>query len=382
MFGSSFRIGRISGITISVDYSWFIIFGLIVYLLARGYFPQVAPNIHAGWYWLYSVFTSLFFFGSVVAHEMSHALVARKRGISIRNITLFIFGGVAQMEDEPDTPGDEFRMAIAGPLASVGIAVLFFAVAWVTGIMGSRMMFYAFAYLGFINGILAVFNMLPGFPLDGGRVFRSMLWSVMGNLRRATRVASITGQIFGWAMIVLGVGSLFAPQLRAGGSLIWFALIGWFLVSAAKNSYQQVVLRETLRQVPISAVMSPEAEAVPSDITVERLVSEYFLKDSPSTLPVERDGLIMGTVSVDDVRALPRERWAGTLVTEVMKPLGDEQVMGLNADAWEATNRMARTNSDRVIVAEGNHVEGLVTRSSIMRWLQMHARQGLAPGQA
>ncbi|MHB0939738.1 MAG: site-2 protease family protein [Armatimonadota bacterium] len=382
MFGSSFRIGRISGITISVDYSWFIIFGLFVYLLASGYFPLAAPDMQVGWYWGISVFTSLLFFGSVVAHEMSHALVARRRGIPIKNITLFIFGGVAQMEDEPKTPGDEFKMAIAGPLASIGMAVIFFGIALLFAITGSQLFFASFTYLWFINVILAVFNMLPGFPLDGGRVFRSMLWKILGNLRRATRIASITGQMFGWALIALGIGSLFIPALRSGGSLIWFALVGWFLVSAAKNSYQQVVLRETLQAVPISDVMSSNAEAVPPDITVERLVTEYFLKDSPSTLPVERDGLIQGTVSVDDVRAMPRERWVGTLVSEVMKPLGDEQVVGLNTDAWEATNRMAQTNSDRVIVAEGNHVEGLVTRGSIVRWLQTHSGRGLAPGQA
>jgi len=318
MFGSSFRIGRISGINISVDYSWFIIFALFVYLLARGYFPLAAPNMQVGWYWGISVFTSLLFFGSVVAHEMSHALVARRHGIPINNITLFIFGGVAQMEDEPSTPGDEFKMAIAGPLASLGMAVVFFGIGLLFAMLRSRLFFASFTYLWFINVILAVFNLLPGFPMDGGRVFRAILWGSMGDLRRATRVASITGQTFGWALITLGIGSLFIPVLRSGGSLIWFALVGWFLVSAAKSSYQQVVLRETLRQVPISDVMSSNAEAVPPDITVERLVNEYFLKDAPSTLPVERDGLIMGTVSVDDVRALPRERWISTLVTEVM----------------------------------------------------------------
>jgi Zn-dependent protease len=381
MFGSSFRLGKISGITISVDYSWFIIFGLFVFLLARGYFPLAAPEIGVGWYWFISVFTSLFFFGSVVAHEMSHALVARRRGIPINNITLFIFGGVAQMEDEPKTPGDEFKMAIAGPLASIGMAVIFFGTALVFAMSGSRLFFAAFTYLWFINVILAVFNMLPGFPLDGGRVFRAFLWWLLGNLRRATRIASVTGQMFGWALIMLGVGSLFLPILRGGGSLIWFALIGWFLVSAARNSYQQVVLRETLQQVPIREVMSRHTEAVPPEISVERLVGEYFLKDSPSTLPVERDDLLLGTVSVEDVRALPRERWGATLVTEVMKPLENEQVMHLDEDAWDATNRMARTKSDRVLVEEDGRVQGLVTRGSIMRWLQTHT-QGLAPGQA
>jgi len=168
-FGSNIRLFRISGITISVDYSWFIIFGLFVFLLARGYFPLAAPNLESGWYWLTAIATTLLFFGSVVAHELSHALVARRSGIPINNITLFIFGGVAQMEDEPATPGDEFNMAIAGPLASIGVAAVFFGVALLFAAAQHRLFFAAFTYLWFINLVLAVFNMLPGFPLDGGR---------------------------------------------------------------------------------------------------------------------------------------------------------------------------------------------------------------------
>lgn len=212
-----------------MDYSWFIIFAVFVFLLARGFFPQVAEDAGAGWHWGMAVFTSLFFFGSVVAHEMSHALVARRKGIPINNITLFLFGGVAQMEDEPQTPGDEFKMAIAGPLASIGVAVIFFGVAVFFALMGWRLLFAAFTYLWVINVALAVFNMLPGFPMDGGRVFRAFLWHVMGNLRRATLVAGVVGQTFGWAMVTLGVGSLVYLPLRAYGS-IWFALVGWFLI--------------------------------------------------------------------------------------------------------------------------------------------------------
>ncbi len=378
-FGHSLRVGRISGITINIDYSWFIIFALFVFLLASGYFPIVAPDAPRSNYWSIATLTSLLFFGSVLAHELSHALVARRAGIPIRTITLFIFGGVAQMEDEPETPWDEFKMAIAGPLSSLAIALLFFSVALLLANTGSRLFFASFTYLWFINVVLAVFNMLPGFPLDGGRVFRAFLWRVMGDLQRATRVASFTGQIFGWAFIALGIGSLVYPPLRAYGS-VWLALIGWFLVSAARNSYQQVVLRETLRHVPISAVMSTQFEAVPAEISIERLVSDYFLRESPSTLPVERNGEVIGVISVEDVRALPRDEWANRLVEDVAKPLAQEPILHPNDDAWDAANRMAQTNSDRVLITDGDHIEGLVTRGSIMRWLQTHTR--LAPGQA
>jgi Zn-dependent protease len=378
-FGSGIRLGKISGIAISIDLSWFVIFGIFAYILARGYFPQMAPRESVGTYWLFSIITSLLFFGSVVAHEMSHAVVARRRGIPISGITLFIFGGVAQMEDEPQTPRDEFAMAIAGPLASVGVAVLFFAAAFAARTMGSNLWFVSFFYLWFINLVLAIFNMIPGFPMDGGRVFRSFLWWTMKDLRRATRVASITGQGFGWTMIAFGAISLFLPALRGYGG-IWFALVGWFLISAARSSYQQVVLRESLRHVPVREVMNSNAEAVSPATTLERLVNDHFLAEGPTTLPVERDGMLMGLVSVEDVRSIPRERWATTLVTEVMKPLEKEQVISVEEDAWDATNRMAQTNSDRVLVAEDNRVTGLVTRGSIMRWLQTHGR--LQPGQA
>jgi len=380
-WGGSFKVLKIKGITISIDLSWLIIFGLFVFLLAQTYFPnpQVAPGHTIGTYWLFATITTLLFFASVVVHELSHALVARRRGIPISQITLFIFGGVAQMEDEPRTPGDEFTMAIAGPLASIGVAILFYGITQLALPIGSRILIAMFVYLAFINAVLAVFNLLPGFPMDGGRVFRSLLWKVMGDMRRATLVASLTGQVFGWGLIVLGIGSLFLPALRGYGS-IWFALIGWFLISAARSSYQQVVLRETLQRVPIREVMSPDVQAVPPDITLERLVAEYFLRESPSTLPVERDGALAGVISVEDVRAIPRERWPAMLVVEVMKPLEEEQVLSINNDAWDATNRMAQSRSDRVLVAENRHVEGIVTRGSIMRWLQTHTR--LAPGEA
>lgn len=376
-FGKGIRLGKISGINISVDLSWFIIFGLFVFSLARGWFPFIAPHMNQGYYWLFGVITSLLFFGSVVAHELSHALVARRLGIPISNITLFIFGGVAQMEDEPATPGAEFKMAIAGPLASLGVAAVCLGIAMIFLFLHSRLFYASFSYLWIINVILAVFNLIPGFPMDGGRVFRAFLWWLMGDLRKSTLVASVVGQTFGWIFILGGVGSLF---FRSYGNFIWFALVGWFLVSAARSSYQQVLLRETLRQVPISEVMSSQVEAVPADITVERLVSEYFLREGPTTLPVEQYGKLIGTISLEDIRAIPREQWRSTVVTQVMHPLENEPVLHQNNNAWDATNRMVQANSDRVLVEEDDQVKGMVTRSSIMRWLQMHSR--LAPGQA
>lgn len=377
--GRGLRLGRISGIVISVDYSWFIIFALFVFLLASAYLPVVVPGIAPAVSWGVSVFTTLLFFSSVLVHELSHAMVARRNGTPVSSITLFIFGGVAQMEDEPKTPKDEFKMAIAGPLASLGIAVVFLGCTFLATLVPSRIFYASFFYLFFINVVLALFNLIPAYPMDGGRVFRAAIWRWTGSLRRATLVASVTGQVFGWTLIVLGVGSIFIPALRAFAS-IWLALIGWFVITAARNSYQQVVLRETLSQVPIRDVMNEQVEAVPADISVDHLVTEYFLRESASALPVERHGELLGMVSVEDVRNLPREQWSSTLVSEITPPMVEEQVVHPEDDAWDATNRMSQANRDRVLVTEGGHVEGIVTRGAILRWLQTHTTW--APGEA
>ena len=285
-FGKGLRIGRIGGVTISIDYSWFVIFALFVFLLGSAYLPVVAPGIWRGWYWVAAVCTTLLFFLSVVVHEMAHSVVARHEGIPVNNITLFLFGGVSQMEDEPGTPSDEFRMAIAGPLASVGVAVVFFVLTLGAAAFHSRIIYASFTYLWFINLALAIFNLIPAYPMDGGRVFRAIVWGATHDFRRATFIASVTGQTFGWILIVLGVGSIFLPSIRNFAS-IWLALIGWFIISAARSSYQQVLVRDTLSKVPISDVMNSNVEAVDGNISVERLVTDYFLRESASTLPVE-----------------------------------------------------------------------------------------------
>ncbi|OPZ80622.1 MAG: putative zinc metalloprotease Rip3 [bacterium ADurb.Bin429] len=323
-------------------------------------------------YWGSAVMVSLLFFASVLFHELSHALIARRAGIPVNNIVLFIFGGMAQMEDEPASPWDEFKMAIAGPIASVLIAVVFFGAALAAALYGNRLLLASFNYLWFINIVLAVFNMIPGFPLDGGRVFRAGLWKLTGSLRRATWIAALTGQAFGWVLIALGVGSLFYPPLRAFAS-IWFALIGWFLVSAARNSYQQTVLKDTLARVPVADVMNPEVTAVTPDVSVQRLVTDYFLRESASSFPVEREGEIIGVVAVEDVRALPREEWELRVVADIMRPLAEERVLHSDNDAWDAASRMAKHNADSVFVTDDGRMTGIITRATIARWLSTHA---------
>ncbi|MHB9105624.1 MAG: site-2 protease family protein [Armatimonadota bacterium] len=378
MFGRGMRIGQISGINISIDYSWLFIFALFVFLLGGSYFPLTAPGFPRGWYWLAAVVTTILFFASVVAHELAHSIVARRSGLPIHTITLFFFGGVSQLEDEPHSPWDEFKVAIVGPLTSVVLAGLFFVLALLLGPQTSRLIIVAVTYLWFINLALAIFNLLPGFPLDGGRVFRAIAWRATGNLMRATYLASMVGQAFGWLFIIAGVAGAF---LIRGFFLngLWFAFIGWFLLNAARSSYQQVVMRESLSQVPVQDILNPNVQALAPEMSVDQLVREYFLRESASALPVEEEGRLIGIISVDDVQRVPRERWAVTPIRDILQPVTDEQVLHPGDDAWDAINRMQQTARDRVLVVEPDgHVDGIVTRSAIFRWLQTHTR--LQPG--
>jgi len=380
MFRRGIRIGQISGINISIDYSWLFIFALFIFLLGGSYFPVAAPGIAIGWYWLAGVLTSLLFFASVVAHELAHSIVARRSGLPIHNITLFFFGGVSELEDEPHTPWEEFKMAVAGPLMSVLVAIIFFIITLLLRPLSARLLMAATTYLWFINAALAVFNLLPGFPLDGGRVFRSIVWRVTGNLTRATYIASTVGQAFGWIMIVGGVLSAFLIRGFLVNGL-WFALIGWFLVSAARTSYRQVVLRDALNRVPLQDILNPNVEALSPEMSVEQVVREYFLRESASALPVEEEGRLIGIVSIEDVRNVPRELWASTPIRQILHPVTDEQVLHPDDDAWDAINRMTRTARDQVLVVEPDgRVDGIVTRGAIFRWLQTHTR--LMPGEA
>jgi Zn-dependent protease len=377
--GKSLQLGRVSGIAIGLDYSWFIIFGLFVFLLGSAYLPTTARGMAPGWYWAAAVLTALLFFSSVLVHELSHAVVARRRGIPINRIILFIFGGVAQMEDEPQTPGDELQMALAGPAASVAIAGLFFGLAWLADFWQSRLMLQAFLYLTFINVVLAVFNLLPGFPLDGGRVFRAILWHITGNLRKATRIAAIVGQGMGGIFILIGLSSLIVPEVRAYTS-VWLALIGWFLVSAARTSYGQVVARETLASVPLWQMMNTRIEAVPAEWTVDQLVRDYFLHQTATAVPVTDGEELIGMATLAGVQTIPQATWSQTPVRLITQPMEDGHVLPPDEDAWAAVNRMARGNWEQVFIGRAGHVEGVVTRGTIARWLQTHGN--LAPGTA
>lgn len=371
------RLGKLLGVPITVDISWFVIFALIVYTLAVGYFPHVNPNLTPAMNWLGGILAGLLLFASVLLHELMHSYVAKRNGIGISGITLFIFGGVSRMRDEPRTPEAELKMALAGPITSFALAAIF----WIIAIFGGRALlgelgYQVVAYLALINFILGVFNMLPGFPLDGGRVLRAILWGSLNSLDRATRYASYVGQFFGYMFIFVG----FAGMLMLRGfflSGLWLVFIGWFLNNAAQQSYQQVALRKALSGVDVHRVMTTDFPHVIPSMCLDDFVHDYLLRYDYSAFPVAEDDDLLGIITVNEVRDIPRERWPSTAVSEVARPPDEEKVIDENDDAFDALMHMAEGNLGRLLVMHEGKLKGMVTQDSIINLVRTKLRLGM-----
>lgn len=371
-FGS-FRIGKLFGIDIEINYTWFIIFGLVTAALAFAYFPTVYPGLSVGVSVVMGIITSFLFFASVLLHELMHSVVAMRNGMHIQKITLFIFGGVSQLTDEPQTPGIEFRMAIAGPGTSfvLGIAFGVIALGFIS-INASPAFFGPFVWLGIINVLLAVFNLIPGFPLDGGRVLRSILWASFKNIERATRVASLFGQGFAYFLIVTGLVFIFSGLLDG----LWLILVGWFLNNAAQGSYQQLILRESLKGVNVNQLMKKDVQAMPSQTKLKEAVSDYFLRSNKSTYPVVETptGELVGIVRINDVQSIPQQEWEQREVKQVSKPLPAEKQVNPDEDAMGALLKMTQAKTDNLLVVDKKHLQGKVNRKDIMRLIKIKSR--------
>ncbi|MEE8360911.1 MAG: site-2 protease family protein [Gemmatimonadales bacterium] len=369
VFGRRLRLGTILGFEVGVDASWIFIAALLTWSLAAGFFPARFPDLAAATYWAMGIAGTLGLFLSVVLHELSHSLVARRHGVEMRGITLFLFGGVAQMGSEPETPRAEFRIAIAGPIASVIIGGLFFLLGQgsaaasaptpVTGVL---------SYLGLINMVLAVFNLVPAFPLDGGRVLRAVLWHLKGDLRWATRVAAQMGSGFGMVLIVLGVMSLISGNVIAG---MWWMLIGMFLRGAARRSYQQLMVRRALEGEPVSRFMCVDPTTVSPDISLSSLVEDYFYRDFHTFYPVVGAGGLVGGVSLKQVKGIPRDRWADSTVGDLAEPLSESNTIQPDSEAVEALSSMQKTGISRLMVLEGDRLVGIVTLKDLLRFLAL-----------
>jgi Zn-dependent protease/CBS domain-containing protein len=366
MFGSSWRVGRIAGIEVRVDSSWAVIALLItysMYLRASVLYPELQGGGAVG----LGVLATVLFFGSVLVHELAHALVAQARGIRVQDITLFLFGGATRARVESRGPGDEFLIALVGPLTSGLLAGLFGIVAGLGRDLLSRSLAGTFGYLAWTNLLLAVFNLVPGFPLDGGRLLRAAIWKATGSLGRATQIASVAGQAVGWLLVAAGVASLLAGDLAGG---IWFAFIGWFLVQAARSSYQDLQLQQLLRGVEAEDVMAGDLRRIPPDLTLQQAVDDYFMRYDHSAFPVDEEGRTIGLLTLRGVRRVPREQWPTRRVRDHMVPLSDQVIVTPDARMDGVVGKLQDGEAGRVLVAQDGEVVGIITPTDLTRWLR------------
>jgi len=369
MFGKRITLFRLVGFEVRIDVSWVIVALLITWSLAGSVFPARYEGLSVPTYWWMGIAGAIGLFLSVVVHELSHSIVARRFGLPMRGITLFIFGGVAEMAEEPPSAKAEFFMAIAGPLASVAIAGIGFAgarlaagSAWPTSVLG------VLDYLWSINLLLAAFNLIPAFPLDGGRVLRSALWGISGRIGWSTRIASGIGSAFGLAVIFFGIYSFFRGDLIGG---IWLFLIGNFLRGAAQAAYQQLVTQRVLTGEPVRRFMVEDPVTVPYGISVEQLVEEYIYRHHHQMYPVLQGDELVGCVSARDVKRLPREEWPQTTVKALSTGCSEGNTISPGADAAEALALMRRTGNSRLMVVEDGRLVGVLTLKDLLTYLSL-----------
>ncbi len=373
----SVRLGKIMGIPVRIHYTMWIIFALIAWSLAYGYMPRQYPGLSTATYWTIGIASAIILFASVLIHELSHSYVAKKNGLPIARITLFFFGGVSEMTEEPRDAGLEVRMAAAGPLMSFLIA----------GALGGLWYFAKLAalpiavtatvgYGALINAVLGVFNLLPAFPLDGGRVFRGSLWKHSGNLVGATKMATRLSEALSFAMMLGGFVAIILGNLVDG---IWVIVLGWFIRSGAETSLRQTLVGETLTGVTVGNIMTHEVLTVPPDITVQQLISDYFLVHPHGGYPVMRDGQLLGLVTLQSARSIPKDMRATETVAQAMLPFERAPTIQPTVSALDALQRMARERVGIMLVVDGNSLLGMITRGDLMRTIQTRQELGLHP---
>lgn len=370
----SFKLITLFNIPVEINFSWFIILGLVTYTLALGYFPSTNPELGPFSHWLMASIAALLLFVSLLAHELSHSIVAKKNKIPIRGITLFVFGGVAQMEKEPPSPAVEFKMAAAGPAMSFFLALFFFGLTQAFYNLGiPKPVLSITNYLSFLNLVVGIFNLIPGFPLDGGRILRAALWSRYKDLRKATAVASGFGKGFAFFLIAVGFLNLITGSVISG---VWLIFIGLFLREAADVSYRQVAMKKILGGTKVEEIMTRNVIAVPADITLDRLVDEYIFKSHHSSFPVIEDDILQGLATLNAVKAVPKEKWSTTPVKEIMVPLGREIVLSKNTFVIDALSKLARNGIGRLLVIEDSKMIGILSQRDVMRLFEFKSEIG------
>jgi len=360
----SIPLGKIFGIPIGLDYSWFVIFALLTWMLAGSYYPEEFKHWSPLLYWLMGAVTAILLFVSVLLHELGHSVVALRYKIPVRNITLFLFGGIAQIGAEPPSAIAEFFIAVAGPLVSLALAILFYAVQPFVG--GIEPLLGLAKYLAYINMALVLFNLIPGYPLDGGRVLRAIVWAITGNMSRSTLIAANVGRFFAFLLIFAGVWQMFTGNLGGG---LWIVFIGWFLDSAASVQIQQVMLRGLLTGRRVSEAMSTRCAIIPEDLTLQQLVDEQILGGGQRSFLVNRGDKTIGLITLHRIKTVPRPQWATTLAARVMLPLEKLKCVDPDTELWSALQMMDRNGVNQMPVIRDQHVIGMLSREDAISFL-------------
>lgn len=375
MLKSAIPIGRLFGIPLRLHFSWFFIFALVTWALSANYFPDVYPEWSISASIITGIITSLMFFGSVLLHELMHSVVAIASGIPVKSITLFIFGGVSQITEEPANPKMELKIALAGPLTSILLGGIFWAIFYLLPASFEYIIAVSF-WLGLINLILGVFNLLPGFPLDGGRVLRAILWWRSGNLRSATRWASNVGRGISFLFIFGGIWLIFqGPEWWFNG--LWLAFIGWFLGNAAVGSYRQLALQQMLQGHAVSEAMTRECITIQQSLNLDELVGEHILPTGSQCFVIADGNHVKGLITLKEIKAIPRTEWASKKVVDIMVPF--EKLMKVNAD--EDLSRVMKLLTEEEIsqlpVVEGDNIIGMISRENLLAFINLRDKLGM-----
>lgn len=368
---------KVTGVQIAIDYSWLIIFALVLWSLSAGYFPALHPDYTRIEYWIVGLVATLLFFASIVTHELSHAIIANRLGQPVERISLFIFGGMAHLGHEPTSARDELKIAAAGPITSFVLGTFFLAIPRVFGLNESLSMWASvFNYLGFINFALGLFNLLPGFPLDGGRILRAVLWQRSGDFRQATARASEWGKGIAYGLIFLGALEIFEGALVGG---IWLIFIALFLKGAASSSYQSLVIEQVLGSLQVNDLMVRAPITIDADTTVANAIGDHFMRHGHGGYPVIRDGRVVGLISLSQIRECAAEERASKRISEIMRSLDPAIVIAPAAPVSNALRQMAGIDSGRLLVMEQERLIGLITRSAIAHFIMLRSQLGFAP---
>lgn len=366
-------IGKIFGIPIGLDYSWFLIFILIAWILADSYFPMEFKGWTVFEYWITSIFTTILFFVSVILHELGHSVTALKYNIKVKRISLFIFGGISDIANEPPKPSAEFWIAIAGPVVSFALALIFYLLTFITG--NAPQVYAVFEYLAYINFILALFNLIPGFPLDGGRILRAIVWAFTKNDERATNIAATVGRFFGFAFILIGAFEIFQGGLLNG---MWIAFIGWFLESAAASQVQQMKMSHMLSAHKVSEAMSFDFGIVHKGTSLQEVLDNQFLGIGRRSLLVKNDDedKFIGLLTFHNIKNVNREKWESTDVADVMIPFSDLILVDINTNLWDALVKMDKDGVNQLPVTHEGTITGILSRDSLITFMRNIHEQG------